>query len=147
MKKKVYFGIHVGSASILLIFIVLCLVSLAVLSLASASADDRLSQKIANREVAYYEACNQVEANLQVLDQKLLASYQQCPTQQEYLALASQYQLTYVIPISDIQSLKVEVTPVFPTNDQPHFYEIVCWKTIMSAPLEYDDSLHVFTDY
>ena len=38
-KKKKFYGMNVGSASMLLIFVVLCLVSFAALSLVIASAD------------------------------------------------------------------------------------------------------------
>lgn len=37
--KKKQFGMNIGSASILLVFVILCLVSFAVLSIVSANAD------------------------------------------------------------------------------------------------------------
>ena len=43
--KKKQFGMNIGSASILLVFVILCLVSFAVLSIVSANADSRLSTR------------------------------------------------------------------------------------------------------
>ena len=46
--KKKQFGMNIGSASILLVFVILCLVSFAVLSIVSANADSRLSTRVWN---------------------------------------------------------------------------------------------------
>ena len=50
---------NIGSASILLVFVILCLVSFAVLSIVSANADSRLSTRVLERTTAYYDACRQ----------------------------------------------------------------------------------------
>lgn len=49
-------SINIGAATILVIFIVLCLITFATLSLVSANADYRLCQKVTNRTTAYYNA-------------------------------------------------------------------------------------------
>ena len=59
--KKKQFGMNIGSASILLVFVILCLVSFAVLSIVSANADSRLSTRVLERTTAYYDACNQAD--------------------------------------------------------------------------------------
>ena len=46
---------NIGSASILLVFVILCLVSFAVLSIVSANADSRLSTRVLERTTAYYD--------------------------------------------------------------------------------------------
>ena len=60
--KKKQFGMNIGSASILLVFVILCLVSFAVLSIVSANADSRLSTRVLERTTAYYDACNQASS-------------------------------------------------------------------------------------
>lgn len=50
--------ISVGTVSIVLIFVLLCMLTFSVLSLVSAQADLRLSQKSADRTTAYYAAEN-----------------------------------------------------------------------------------------
>lgn len=55
-KKKPIIGI--GTTSIVLIFVMLCMLTFSVLSLATAQADLRLSRKSAERTTAYYDAEN-----------------------------------------------------------------------------------------
>ena len=59
---------NIGSASILLVFVILCLVSFAVLSIVSANADSKLSARVLERTTAYYAACNQAEQSLAGMD-------------------------------------------------------------------------------
>ena len=56
------YQLHVGTASILLVFLTLCLSSFAVLTLVNANADKRLSDKLSARTLAYYEAVAEAEA-------------------------------------------------------------------------------------
>ncbi|MDD3193199.1 MAG: hypothetical protein PHE47_05020 [Oscillospiraceae bacterium] len=54
-KEKRSFGISIGSSSILVVFVVLCLTTFATLSLVSANADYKLSRKTADAAAVYYE--------------------------------------------------------------------------------------------
>ncbi len=54
----------IGVSSLLTVFIILCLVTFACLSLSTAKADYEFAQKYAAHKTAYYEACNQAEQNL-----------------------------------------------------------------------------------
>lgn len=59
MKKKKrgsYPGIQIGTSYLLVIFVILCLVTFATLSLSSAKRDQSYSQQLASRETAYCEA-------------------------------------------------------------------------------------------
>lgn len=60
-------GLSVGASSILVIFIIVCLVTFSVLSLVSATADYRLSKKVADRNTAYYEATSRAQVKLRDL--------------------------------------------------------------------------------
>ena len=75
--KSKNFGMNVGTSSILLIFVTLCLVSFAALSLVSANADRKLSVKVADRTVAYYDACNKAEQSIAGIDATLKQVYSQ----------------------------------------------------------------------
>ena len=66
-KKKPIIGI--GTTSIVLIFVMLCMLTFSVLSLATAQADLRLSRKSAERTTAYYDAENRAnDILLSVID-------------------------------------------------------------------------------
>ncbi|MCQ2545350.1 MAG: hypothetical protein MJ144_02845 [Clostridia bacterium] len=54
----------IGVSSLLVVFIILCLVTFACLSLSTAKSDYEFAQKNAVHKTAYYEACNQAEQNI-----------------------------------------------------------------------------------
>ncbi len=62
---------NIGSSSLLVVFLVLCLVTFAVLSLSSARSDDAFSEKLAARKTAYYTAVNRAEGVLSCIDTAL----------------------------------------------------------------------------
>ncbi len=73
--KKINTGISVGSSSILVIFVVLCLTTFATLSLVSANADYRLTLRVADETADYYAADAQAEELLMQIDQSMDLSY------------------------------------------------------------------------
>ena len=55
-KEKRKFGfVNIGTASLLVVFLTLCLVAFAMLSLSTAKSDYEFSRKLADRTTAYYE--------------------------------------------------------------------------------------------
>lgn len=55
-KEKRKFGfVNMGTASLLVVFLTLCLVAFAMLSLSTAKNDYEFSKKLAERSTAYYE--------------------------------------------------------------------------------------------
>jgi hypothetical protein len=60
-KKAAYPPINIGTSFMLVIFILLCMVIFAVLSLSSALKDYDYAVQKADRTKAYYEACNEAE--------------------------------------------------------------------------------------
>lgn len=77
MSKRKYPTINIGSSSMLVVFIILCLVTFSVLSVASANNDRKYSEKIADRTTAYYKASNKAEEFLSQIDDKLKQVYEQ----------------------------------------------------------------------
>ena len=59
-KERKKFGfVNIGTASLLVVFLTLCLVAFAMLSLSSAKNDYEFSRKLADRTTAYYvQRCN-----------------------------------------------------------------------------------------
>ena len=68
--------ITIGVSSLLLIFLSLCLIIFAVLSLVSARADLSLSENMARRTRIYYEAESSAADLLSSLDEALVSHYQ-----------------------------------------------------------------------
>lgn len=133
--KKQIFGMHIGSSSIMLIFVILCLISFAVLSIVSAHADSKLTRKVLERTTAYYEACNDAEAALAGVDNTLQNIYASSETEEDYFKTVG-HSKSYAIPISELQTLQVTIEILYPVSDDDTFYRITNWHVITSDALE-----------
>lgn len=83
-KSNLNTGISVGSSSILVVFVVLCLTTFATLSLASANADYKLTRRTADEAAAYYAADAKAEDILMQIDQSFALCYATAQVYDEY---------------------------------------------------------------
>lgn len=74
MKTKGNFQFSVGGASILMIFVVLCLTAFGILSYVTANADSRISEKNAEAVQNYYKADGKIQEGLKQIDTALLTA-------------------------------------------------------------------------
>lgn len=140
MKSKNSHGVHAGSSSLLFIFLTLALISFAALSLSSAQADYRLTQKTAERTKAYYAACNEMQKSLEALDASLADCYAASSSSEAYFKQAGQ-QVSLSLPFTDMQTLKVSAEVLYPEAGQDGpYYCITSWQVITDDTLEYHDS-------
>lgn len=128
-KKRQIFCMNIGSASIMLIFVILCLISFAVLSIVSANADNKLTRKVLERTTAYYEACNDAEAALAGVDNTLQNIYASSESEEDYFKAVG-HSKSYAIPISELQTLQVTIEILYPVSDDDTFYRITSWQVI-----------------
>ena len=133
--RKKQFGMNIGSASILLVFVILCLVSFAVLSIVSANADSKLSARVLERTTAYYNASNQAEQSLASMDKTLRRMYESTDSEEAYFAAVG-HGKSYVIPISDLQSLQVTIEILYPQEAGDTFYQITAWQVLNTDELK-----------
>lgn len=142
------FHVNVGSSSILLIFVILCLISFATLSIVSANADAKLSSRVVERTTAYYEACNQAQADITSLDDTLAAIYADSFDEEEYF-MAVGHKKTCTFTISDLQTLSVTLDILYPRQEGDPFYRITSWQVLTdSSDMEEDEGaplLIIFT--
>ena len=141
-KSQKRFGMNIGSSSILLIFVILCLVSFAALSIVSANADHKLSRRILERTTAYYGACSQAEEALAAVDRTLSNIYSSSSSEEEYFSTAGRTK-SYTIPISDLQTLEVSIDILYPSEEGGTFYNINCWRVLTTGELDYSSTLPV----
>lgn len=132
----------IGSSSILVIFVILCLVSFAALSIVSANADYKLSTKISARTTAYYAAVNQLEYELAQLDVLLQQTYENSSSITDYFDTVGE-ETSFLIPVSDLQSLEVTVQILYPDSPEDSFYQILSRKILTTKELDYDSTLPV----
>ncbi len=126
------FHINVGSSSILLIFVILCLISFATLSIVSANADAKLSNRVVERTSAYYDACNRAQADIANIDNTLAAIYDDSFDEDEYF-MAVGHKKSYIFPISSLQTLSVTLDILYPQEAGDPFYRITSWQVITDS--------------
>lgn len=169
MKKNKFPLTNIGTVSLLMIFIVLCMVTFAALSLSSAASDARSGQRIAEHSRAYYEASNEAEEMLAVLDDIFAKAYSQAAATEEYYrlitdALPSEVSLeeassdeafaynspltvSYQIEINDSQALLVRIGILSPEEISEEasssFYKILSWQKIITKTWEGDNSIQL----
>lgn len=133
MEIKRQRGINVGSASILLIFTVLSLVSFATLTLVNSKADYNLSQNLAERQSAYYNACHSANAYIAAINSG-------------YEDSAENGIIKKSIPITDNQSLDIALMSNIENNsaNSTNKYTITQWQIVNHADSDYDYTLPVF---
>lgn len=71
---------NIGTSSLLVIFLILCLVTFAILTLTSAKSDADFSEKLAHHKTNYYAACNTAESTLDEIDAVLADAWQRSDT-------------------------------------------------------------------
>ena len=126
-RKKETTGVNVGTSSLLLVFVVMCLVSFATLATVSARADKKLNDKVVERTAGYYDACNQAEDRLADIDNTLKTLYESGVNSDDYFAQAGQ-NIDFAIPVSDVQTLDVSVKVNYPAAAGETFYTVTRWK-------------------
>ncbi len=141
--KKRGLPLNVGTSSVLFIFVILCLVSFAILSLSSAMSEYKLSSRVAENSQAYYDACNSAEEQLASFDKTLKNLYDTGISRSGYYDSVGKKK-TFAIPVNDVQTLEVEIRILYPEKEGESFYDITSWKTETTADLEYDDTLPLF---
>lgn len=146
MKKKLSSGLNVGSSSILVTFVLLCLVTFAALSFLSANSDYRLSRQTANRTSDFYEANQMAEIYMANIEALLAKQYAVHADEASYLQAipgifadndrivvdtsASPVTLHYSIVVNKTQDLQVCLSVHYPDAGDSALFHIKKWQTV-----------------
>ena len=168
MKQKRDSFINIGFSSIIMVFIMLCLVTFATLSVLTAHSDYQLSQKSASKTHAYYKADATARDILAAIDTELFQLYQNTASVTDYYEQISVENLlkelpqstqaftieqtdsspilAYQIPITEVQTLHVALRVQYPQTGSECFTTILRWQTIThNEPDESDEFLNLYT--
>jgi|InofroStandDraft_1065614.scaffolds.fasta_scaffold33977_3 hypothetical protein len=145
MKRKA----NIGSSSLILIFIVLCLATFGLLSLGNAKGDELLSVRNAAAVKEYYRADGLGEEFVQIVSQALLeadADNSAAVKKQVLSKLGDYYQEDKGCFLTDIsmnagQALRVELE----ADWQERTVEVKSWKVYIREDYEIDQSVHVWS--
>jgi hypothetical protein len=134
-KNGSYPVVHIGTSFLLVIFIILCLVTFAVLSLSSALRDANYSRKESERTTAFYEANGTAEEKLG----EVIAAFRSHQLETvDGISIAdsssdTSAEVSYEISINDTQLLDVTVLLDENGGLSDGIYQITCWKEITSS--------------
>lgn len=132
-----------GVSLILLLFILLSLVCFATLSIASARADEKLSEKYRQQNDDYYLARNEAQAYLEETDEELSRIYASSASEAEYFAGAGGSTRTERFSAGENFDLILTLTILYPASEEGPFYSLTGEKTESTVTYEYDDTLSV----
>lgn len=134
-----------GFSSILISFIMICIVTFSALALVTANSDYKLSKKVAERNRQYYQAQELAYEKLSQIDSSLESCYTRAGSEEEYMtavqsALADMdgtwtdsegaLYFTYTVATAENQFLEVVLEIVYPTARNDGYYEIARWHTV-----------------
>lgn len=144
--------INIGSSSLLMVFLVLCLTTFAILSLSSAQSDYSFSKKFAEHKTEYYEASSRAEMILGEIDQLLAENSDQITARLDGKEIDNiplsctgadgETVISYQVPSGEKQALNVVLLV---TNDSEHenYYKIQAWQLISTEEWNGDNSLNL----
>ncbi|MDO4522997.1 MAG: hypothetical protein Q4B57_07630 [Eubacteriales bacterium] len=137
-----------GLPSVLLVFVLLCMITFSALSLTSANADDRLSRQMAKRTQEYYAAEGAANRRLKEIDGLLLKIYNSSMTKEEYFRkvfeeleasedvavkeASGEILILFEEKIDETEALSIELAAVYP-KERDGRYRILRWQTVQVA--------------
>lgn len=133
-----------GFSTILLSFVMICVVTFSALALVTANSDYKLSKKVASKTSDYYKAQEHAYERLAALDELFISCYLTSTGEDAYfgrieahskdygtfLTDAGEYYLLFEEPIAEDQHLSVKLHLKHPVNEDDTFFEIVEWESV-----------------
>jgi hypothetical protein len=151
-KQEIGYRANIGGPSLILIFIVMCLVTFGMLSLSAAKSEHNLAARNASAVTEYYRADGEGEAFYQMVLEKVEAVKAKGREQKEYEELLAQELGNYYrpeegtvitqIPMTRSQALTIELIPEF---EEKGDVRVSKWKVIQTEDYEIDNSMPVWT--
>ncbi len=161
MKKNKVFGIGVGTTSVLMLFVVICLIMLAILSYMIVKTDTDMIDKKANYSIRYQLADSVAVETLSKIDEKLyeisnkkilFVNEIECRNIMDTLDCVSvdydKKQISYRVGLDNNSSLDV-LLQVNVKNNQVNIkerYSVLKWKIITESKEIGNDTLNVWSN-
>ncbi len=147
--------ISTGTTSIVLIFVLLSMLTFAVLSLVSAQANLRLSEKSAQRTADYYAAENAANDVLLALNDAIAGAVPAADDAAGFCAAVraaapagvqfpADDTLYYEVPLGEEQVLAVTLQLCWPAQADGSHYTITAWQAVTRYDWQADTDLDVY---
>ncbi|MCQ2546287.1 MAG: hypothetical protein MJ161_01910 [Clostridia bacterium] len=115
----------IGVSSLLVVFLILCLVTFACLSLSTAKSDYEFSKNNAQHKTEYYRASNEAEKHL------------------NDLAAGRTTDTHWTIKINDRQALEVEAETTGAGADGRQAYKVTRWQVVSTVERDYNQNMNL----
>lgn len=145
MEKKNSGGMNIGTSSILVTFVLLCLVTFATLTYLSAKSDYKLSEQTADRIASYYDANRVAEIYMANIEAQLSRLCNNCESKEEYFEripdvfkdndlIVVEYskentEISYSVPVTESQNLCVVLKAYYPDENDGMMFTVERWQT------------------
>lgn len=139
--KKIRFS-SFGFSSILLIFVMICIVTFSTLTLVTANSDYKLSKKVADKSTNYFKSEAELYHQIATIDEACMTAYYDTDTEEGYFAqlnLSDSHSIRLTQDISSTQYIEVILDINYPTSGTVHFFEIKKWN-IVNIPMAIEDT-------
>ena len=135
-------GLNIGSASIIMIFAILCLTVFSALSLVTAVSEKKTAQRFADATAAYYEADSEA-VNIKNSIQAALdaGSTPENAAAANNAAYKTGNIMIYSVPLKDDKS---QITAVLSYNASENTVETLSWKKTDISGWNPDDDIKVW---
>lgn len=160
-KKHQTSFVNIGLSSLMIVFLVLCLTTFAILSLSSSKSDYSFSEKFAKHRSAYYDASSRAESVNAQIDEQMDVIWQTSP-KDAYIPTLLQtladlkpdntdltvqtengiHTISYQVPMTDRQALSVVLQILDPSRDDT-YYKILSWQEISTVEWNGDQTLEL----
>jgi hypothetical protein len=151
MKNSLKMGISIGGPTIIMVFVVLCLTTLGTLSLVTAKADFKLTQKTVESTAAYYAADSQGQLFLAEVDSALnhenaAELIARLPDTELIQNKDASLAISCSIKVNEAQTLLIELTTAGIDKFSAEAYRIKTWRVINTTNWDYEDYEIEFQD-
>lgn len=137
MNKKKLPLTNIGTASILTVFVVLCMVAFSLLSYMNARKDADFNQQLKEKTDAYYAASSQAYEKIAMIDQELLKAWQNKTLD----SMEPTY--SFSVPVDDTHVLEVELTVYHPQDNEGSLYRITRFQEVSTSSWDGDENLNL----
>jgi len=162
MEKKNSGGINIGTSSILVTFVLLCLVTFATLAYLSAKSDYRLSEQTAKRIASYYDANRVAEIYMANIEGQLSRLSNSCESREDFYeripdifrdndmiivdSVDDETKISYSVPVTESQNLCVVLRAYHPEDNDGMLLSVERWQTQVNNDYIEEIKSHSFDD-
>lgn len=137
MNRKKYPVVHMGTTSILTVFVILCMVTFAALSLLTASRNAQYNDQVRERTDAYYQAVSRAYQEIADIDRTLQEYWTDGAWEQ------AQPEYSFNVPIDETSELSVRLTTHEPDVEDASLYTISEFAEISTKDWKGDQSMEL----